>query len=109
MDARTDLEAAELLVDLFLFPFALSLPRLPRPLFLVLELFGEAWLVDGQGLLPGQLLRQVEGEAEGVIELEDLIPRKDRAPPLPGLPDDLVEREQARPEGEGEALLLGLQ
>ena len=108
MDARADLEVLELIVDLLLLPLGLALPGKPGPLLLLLELPAEAGLVDAQGLFPGQLLRQVEREAEGVIELEDLVAGKDRAALLPGLPDDLVEEAQARRKGEGEALLLGL-
>ena len=107
MDPGPDLEVLELVVDLLLFPFGLALPRQARPLLLLLELPGETGLVDRQGPLPGQLLRQVEREAEGVVEPEDLPARQDRVPLLAGLPDDLIEIPQARGQREGEPFLLG--
>ncbi len=73
----------------------------------------EPGLVDFQTLFAGQLDRQVEGEAVGVVEPEDLAPRQrvgDRLAPLRGLfrqiLDQRLEPGHPRAEGAPEALLL---
>ena len=86
--------------------------RLPRPLFLTLHLGREALHVDGHSRLLGHQFRQVDGEAERVVQEEGLVGGHDlllggRPPPPPSAPLDFV-LEVLYPtiEHRGEGLLL---
>src|SRR5690606_2856880 len=76
---------------------------LARALALPLQLVLEAGDVDGIAALRRHQLRQVEREAEGVVEAEDLLPG-DRTRPAEG--SDLVEALHPLVDGREEALLL---
>ena len=70
---------------------AAPLPGFPRLFPLGLHGLLEALHVEGEAVLPDDIRRQVRGEAEGVVELEDGIAGDDvfarpssGRPPLPG-------------------------
>ena len=77
-----------------------------RPLALFLHQLLEAAVVDREALLGEQLLGQVVGEAEGVVELEGVLGVDPRGPLLLRLGDQLLEQLGAALEGAAEALLL---
>ena len=76
------------------------------PLALLLHQLLEAAVVDREALLGEQLLGQVVGEAEGVVELEGVLGVDPRGPLPLRLGDQLLEQLGAALEGAAEALLL---
>src|SRR5205823_13891795 len=81
------------------------LARLPGPLLLAAQLLLEALVVHGHTLLPRQLLREVEGQAVGVVEAEGVRSRDASGPGMAGR--DLLEHREGLLQRRPEALLLG--
>ena len=100
--------AFQVVIDPALFHLGVAFPGLPGPRLLLFQLGLEAGLVHSHPLLQGQVLGQVEGKSIGIIELERGLARQGRPPAAAGIGDILVEDAQARAQGQGETLLLGL-
>src|SRR6185436_9011591 len=61
---------------------------------------------EGDAALVGDVLREIDREAEGVIEAKQLGARKDARTAFRELPDRVVEQAQSRGDRLAEALLL---